>query len=214
MFFVGRQIAIDWAIPKQQYASAHNKAEDTQKSEPTSQKDEDKKMDDEEGDDDETEEKEDDDDDDGEEGEEEDSEADDSDEGSDDEESTNKDKKDWKGDNTEVERKSDVGEGKTLFIRNLDFATTRDSLKHYMEQFGSVNYALLCMDKVMERPKGTGFVKFNASRIVFCLFFLLFFINNICVHVNELLTLDANCVLGCRISQKVLRGIPCFVSAT
>ncbi len=131
-------------------------------------------MDDEEGDDDETEEKEeeDDDSDDGGGEEEEDSEADDSDEGDDDEESTSKDKKEWKGDNTEVERKSDVGEGKTLFIRNLDFATTRDSLKHFMEQFGSVNYALLCMDKVMERPKGTGFVKFNVSRNLFfiCLF--------------------------------------------
>ena len=70
----------------------------------------------------------------------------------------------WKGANTDVERESDVGEGKTVFIRNLDFTTTEDALKNFMEQFGSVHYALLCMDKVMERPKGTGFIKF---RVIF-----------------------------------------------
>lgn len=84
--------------------------------------------------------------------------------GSGDEESPNKESA-WKGDNSEIEKKSDVGEGKTLFIRNLDFLTTKDSLKNFMEKFGSVQYALLCMDKVMERPKGTGFVKFRVSFI-------------------------------------------------
>lgn len=66
----------------------------------------------------------------------------------------------WKGDKS-VERPSDVHEGKTIFVRNLDFSTTQDSFKHFMEQFGEVHYALLCMDKLMERPKGTGFVKFK-----------------------------------------------------
>jgi len=71
--------------------------------------------------------------------------------------------KSWKGHNSEVERKSDVDEGKTIFLRNLDFSTTQESLKNFMAQFGDIHYALLCMDKVMERPKGTGFVKFKVS---------------------------------------------------
>lgn len=84
--------------------------------------------------------------------------------------SQDKETSQWKGHSSETERKSDVGEGKTLFIRNLDFATTQDSLKNFMEQFGSVQYALLCMDKIMERPKGTGFVKFRVSlnKILVC----------------------------------------------
>ena len=84
-----------------------------------------------------------------------------------DEESPIKEKVPWKGDNSEIERKSDVEEGKTIFIRNLDFSTTKDSLKNFMEKFGSVHYALLCIDKVMERPKGTGFVKFTVSCTIF-----------------------------------------------
>lgn len=76
-------------------------------------------------------------------------------------------KSNWKGHNAENERQSDVGEGKTLFIRNLDFSTPQDSLRNFMEQFGPVHYALLCMDKVMERPKGTGFVKFKVYLLIF-----------------------------------------------
>lgn len=70
----------------------------------------------------------------------------------------------WKGDKS-VEKPSDVNEGKTVFVRNLDFSTTQDSFKHYMEQYGEVHYALLCMDKLMERPKGTGFVKFKVRTV-------------------------------------------------
>jgi nucleolar protein 4 len=84
----------------------------------------------------------------------------------DDADSQNEGEKSWKGQNVEIEKKSDVGEGKTVFVRNLDFSTAQDSLKNYMEKFGAVHYALLCMDKVMERPRGTGFIKFK----VFLLF--------------------------------------------
>lgn len=35
-----------------------------------------------------------------------------------------------------------------------------------MSQFGDIHYALLCMDKVMERPKGTGFVKFKVKTLL------------------------------------------------
>ena len=198
LILIGRQIAIDWAIPKQQYASAHNKPESIQKSEEQpiiGETVDEEKI---EADLEEDVENENEDEEDSElDNEEEDSEIDNEEQGSDDE---SKGKKDWKGDNTEVERKSDVGEGKTLFIRNLDFSTTRDSLKNFMEQFGSVNYALLCMDKIMERPKGTGFVKFTVNHLFF-LYYLWTFVN-------------VNSFVGCWISSKVLRRVPCFFSAT
>ena len=50
-----------------------------------------------------------------------------------------------------------------MFVRNLDFSTAQESLKNYLEKFGPVHYALLCMDKVMERPRGSGFVKFKVG---------------------------------------------------
>merc|ERR1712071_270079 len=167
--FLGRPIAVDWAIPKTQYA-AQTVTEDTTPKETTDEtpstansenktetssntdeveangkdsEEEEEDNEDEEGDEEEDE-------DDGE-GDEEDGEG-----GEDD-----KTNKSWKGDNSGVERKSDVDEGKTVFLRNLDFSTTQDSLKNFMGQFGELHYALLCMDKVMERPKGTGFVKFK-----------------------------------------------------
>ncbi|XP_057380965.1 RNA-binding protein 28-like [Daphnia carinata] len=154
--FLGRPIAVDWAIPKQQYATQNKQTEDVQtpNEKPLAEGNETKENSDEEDSD-----------------EEEDKASDiNAEEGSDsevekgsgDDENPNKEKKNiWKGDSAEVERKSDVGEGKTLFIRNLDFTTTKESLKNFFEEFGSVHYALLCVDKVMERPKGTGFVKFK-----------------------------------------------------
>ncbi|EFX90388.1 CG4806-PA-like protein [Daphnia pulex] len=154
--FLGRQIAIDWAIPKQQYATLNNKTDEVPNIQPPEKK---KDRKDEESDDEENNDEDEDNDE-----EEQDGEASDSvvENGSGDEESPKKEEA-WKGDNSGIEKKSDVEEGKTLFIRNLDFLTTKDSLKNFMEKFGSVQYALLCMDKVMERPKGTGFVKFRDS---------------------------------------------------
>ncbi|XP_046658077.1 RNA-binding protein 28-like [Daphnia pulicaria] len=153
--FLGRQIAIDWAIPKQQYATLNNKTDEVPNIEPQEKKNDrkDEESDDEENNDEDNNDEE-----------EQDGEASDSEveNGSGEEESPKKEEA-WKGDNSEIEKKSDVAEGKTLFIRNLDFSTTKDSLKNFMEKFGSVHYALLCMDKIMERPKGTGFVKFRDS---------------------------------------------------
>ena len=91
----------------------------------------------------------------------------------DDQEEDDGKEKTWKGDDSGVERKSDVDEGKTVFLRNLDFSTTQESLKNFMGQFGELHYALLCMDKVMERPKGTGFAKFKVISNSSVLFYLL-----------------------------------------
>ncbi|KAF1854852.1 hypothetical protein Lal_00012847 [Lupinus albus] len=48
----------------------------------------------------------------------------------------------------------------TLFIRNLPFTTTDEQLKDFFDHFGKVRYARVVMDKVTEKPAGTGFVCF------------------------------------------------------
>ncbi|KAI8896447.1 hypothetical protein BC833DRAFT_622115 [Globomyces pollinis-pini] len=52
-------------------------------------------------------------------------------------------------------------EGCTLFIRNLSFDTTRETLKKAFENWGKVRYALITMDKVTNLSKGNGFVCFE-----------------------------------------------------
>ena len=166
-FFIGRPIAVDWAIPKQKYAvqsSSNTESEGT----PNADKEElnktevllsDNCEDEKEEHSSEEDEKS--------AGSEDEDQEENFDSGEeDDADSQNEGEKSWKGQNVEIEKKSDVGEGKTVFVRNLDFSTAQDSLKNYMEKFGAVHYALLCMDKVMERPRGTGFIKFK----VFLLF--------------------------------------------
>ena len=56
---------------------------------------------------------------------------------------------------------NDIEEGKTLFIRNLSFETNQEDLTELMQEFGELEYAIICMDKVTERSKGTGFCKFK-----------------------------------------------------
>jgi len=156
----GRPIAVDWAIPKQKYA-VQNKECDTaaeaskeelaKTEEPSSDNEEDKNEQQSIEEDEKSAGSEDED-------QEENFDSNEEEDGSD---SQNGEEKNWKGQNVEIEKKSDVGEGKTVFVRNLDFSTAQDSLKNYMEKFGAVHYALLCMDKVMERPRGTGFIKFK-----------------------------------------------------
>ncbi|ROW17597.1 hypothetical protein VPNG_00561 [Cytospora leucostoma] len=48
----------------------------------------------------------------------------------------------------------------TIFVRNMPFTTTNDSLKEHFSQFGPVRYARIVVDKATERPAGTGFVCF------------------------------------------------------
>lgn len=56
----------------------------------------------------------------------------------------------------------DVSEGKTVFLKNVPFSVKNDELKRYMEQFGPVYYALVCIDPLTEYSKGTAFVKFKS----------------------------------------------------
>lgn len=48
----------------------------------------------------------------------------------------------------------------TIFIRNLPFTATDDSLKGHFSQFGPVRYARVVMNKAIDKPAGTGFVCF------------------------------------------------------
>ncbi|XP_074598502.1 RNA-binding protein 28 [Brevipalpus obovatus] len=57
----------------------------------------------------------------------------------------------------------DAREGRTIFLRNLSYDTTKDDLQSFMERFGPVEYCLLCCDFELDRPKGTGFVKFKSK---------------------------------------------------
>lgn len=55
----------------------------------------------------------------------------------------------------------DVSEGKTVFLKNVPFSVKNHELKKYMEQFGPVYYALVCIDSLTEYSRGTAFVKFK-----------------------------------------------------
>lgn len=64
---------------------------------------------------------------------------------------------------------NDVNEGKTVFLKNVPFSVKNDELKKYMEQFGPVYYALVCIDPLTEYSKGTAFVKFRVRFLIFCI---------------------------------------------
>ncbi|KAG0411487.1 hypothetical protein HPB47_011374 [Ixodes persulcatus] len=48
----------------------------------------------------------------------------------------------------------------TLFIRNISFETTQESLDSLVKQFGPCKYCLLCTDPVTEHSKGSAFVRY------------------------------------------------------
>jgi nucleolar protein 4 len=49
----------------------------------------------------------------------------------------------------------------TLFIRNVPFTATDESLHEQFSQFGPLRYARIVVDRESERPRGTGFVCFR-----------------------------------------------------
>ncbi|XP_050520882.1 RNA-binding protein 28 [Daktulosphaira vitifoliae] len=61
----------------------------------------------------------------------------------------------------------DAKEGLTVFLKNVSFSVKNEDLKRFMrEKFGSVYYALICVDKLTEHSKGTAFVKFRDTTSV------------------------------------------------
>ncbi|KAK4034080.1 hypothetical protein C8A01DRAFT_19071 [Parachaetomium inaequale] len=51
----------------------------------------------------------------------------------------------------------------TLFIRNLPYSATDETLKAHFTSFGPVRYARVVMDRATDRPAGTGFVCFFST---------------------------------------------------
>ena len=50
---------------------------------------------------------------------------------------------------------------RTLFIRNVPFTATDDSLEEHFSRFGPIHYARVVVDQSTLRPKGTAFVAFE-----------------------------------------------------
>lgn len=50
---------------------------------------------------------------------------------------------------------------RTVFVKNISFDTTQTTFQERMKQYGPYKFCLICMDKMLGRSKGTGFVKFE-----------------------------------------------------
>ena len=58
----------------------------------------------------------------------------------------------------------------TVFVRNLPYTVTDESLKAHFARFGAVRYARIVKDRATDRPAGTGFVCFfNEEEFKACL---------------------------------------------
>ncbi|XP_076324339.1 RNA-binding protein 28 [Tachypleus tridentatus] len=172
--FLGRPIAVDFSLPKLKYKEVAEKSVEQQQ-EPKTEKceddpgSEDVKDGEKNASDNEDESNESESEDDEEEnstsdvegGEEEDDDDDDDKSSTEEQKSKNdKENKSYQGKKVNVQSSKDIAEGRTLFIRNVAFHTTTETLNEAMAEFGPVNYALLCMDALTEHPKGSAFVQF------------------------------------------------------
>jgi nucleolar protein 4 len=63
-------------------------------------------------------------------------------------------------DGDEEEEVQDDRNASTVFIRNLPFTSTDETLYEHFTRFGPVRYARIVVDPETERPRGTGFVCF------------------------------------------------------
>lgn len=156
--FIGRPIAVDWAVPKDKFKEEKKEEGEEKRKEDSNEEDiDDEKEEDNEEEDNKNEET----DSENEEMENQDASDDDND---------NKDENDSEVEKTKpyvphnLNHGHDVDEGKTVFIRNLSYDSCEEDLKDMMEEnFGFVVFAKMVMDKVMGHPRGTGFVKFRTK---------------------------------------------------
>ncbi|KAK3097152.1 hypothetical protein FSP39_006867 [Pinctada imbricata] len=72
-------------------------------------------------------------------------------------------KKKKKNKRKQSSRKSDVDEGKTVFIRNLSYHSTEESLEDKFSQFGQMEYCKVVRDPMTDHSRGTAFVRFQSS---------------------------------------------------
>jgi len=151
--YLGRPVAVDWAVSKKEFDSKKEENEikeevDEVKEEPEEEEikqeaveDDVKSESESSGDDDESDENEE-------------EQNDDDDEVG---EGVPREKKDW------PKTGHDVGENKTVFVRNLGFESEESDLKAMLEEnFGRVLFARMVIDKATGHPKGTAFVKFDS----------------------------------------------------
>jgi len=61
----------------------------------------------------------------------------------------------------QTKQPSDVKEGKTLFIRNISFDSSEESLHALFEQFGEINYCKILEDRRTGHSRGMAFVKYK-----------------------------------------------------
>ncbi|KAJ4391373.1 RNA recognition motif-containing protein [Gnomoniopsis smithogilvyi] len=91
---------------------------------------------------------------------------------SDKEDGDSKDEQDLADDSEELveeKPKRTTDNSTTVFIRNLPFTSTDESLKEHFTKFGPVRYARVVMNKAIDKPAGTGFVCFfNADDFKAC----------------------------------------------
>lgn len=158
--FLQRPVAIDWAVPKEQFQEKN-----PVKQEPEDQEDQEEPEKEEKSDlaDENSEEKE-------EDSEEKEEDSDENSQHSEDNEDYSDDNEDDLEEDDEEEPASkrprwekghDINENKTVFVRNLSFNSDEEDFRDMMEEtFGKVLFARFVIDKETEHPKGTAFVKF------------------------------------------------------
>lgn len=188
--FLGRPISVDWAVPKDKYmqhvVNKQIEMEESIKREDSDSDDDDSPMnvstDDvkqeikSESDDDDDHEGEEDGDDDDDDDQESDSEKDvksesednedeseEESEGDEDDEDGDEDDKSVTSSQPDIQRRklNDAEDGCTVFLTNIPFSVDNDQLKTFAEKTGPVKYALICVDKLTEHSRGSGFVKFT-----------------------------------------------------
>ncbi|KAL1965126.1 hypothetical protein VTN77DRAFT_6039 [Rasamsonia byssochlamydoides] len=159
----GRTLAVDWAVEKHIWEQAQKLSENADKGaeggaedgaaevsdqDKENESDEDVSMKDAEDAEDDEEEEEDD---------------------GDDDEDENEDEEDEDEDEEEEDEEDDERRASTVFIRNLPFTATDETLYQHFTQFGPVRYARIVVDPETNRPRGTGFVCFrNVDDAVSC----------------------------------------------
>jgi nucleolar protein 4 len=62
-------------------------------------------------------------------------------------------------------RLDDLDQGKTVFLKCVPFTASEDDLRECCGKFGPLQYALICVDRITDHSKGTGFVKFRVKKL-------------------------------------------------
>ncbi|XP_045453592.1 RNA-binding protein 28-like [Melitaea cinxia] len=186
--FLGRPISVDWAVPKDKYMqhvinkqiemeenikredsdsdnddSPMNVSTDDVKQEIKSESDDDEHESEKDGDDDDDDQESDSEKDEKSESEDDGNESEEESEGDEDDEDGDDDDKSVTSSQPDIQRRrlNDAEDGCTVFLTNIPFSVDNDQLKTFAEKTGPVKYALICVDKLTEHSRGSGFVKFT-----------------------------------------------------